>query len=123
MADNQPQRNIHRRVERISALATQIAAEEQIAVKLMISVVRAFFTFFAVACLVAGLVFLLRGRHEAAALWGGAGIVLSLGWVIVYAGAKISKRAIQQVRSELSEGGGIHLPGGGRHHHHAASGH
>lgn len=121
MADGQPGRDIERRVERISALAAQIAAQEHIAVKLMVSVVRAFYTFFAVACLVAGLVFLLRGRQEVAALWGGAGIVLSLGWVIAYAANKVSRRVVQQLLSELTEGEGVHLPGRG--HHHAASGH
>lgn len=122
MADIQPGRNIQRRVERISALAAQISAQEHIAVKLMVTVVRAFYTFFAVACLVAGLVFLLRGRHQAAAIWGGAGIVLSLIWVIAYVGNKVSRRAMRELRDELTEGAGVHLPGRG-HHHHPASGH
>ena len=122
MADIQPGRNIQRRVERIEALAAQISAQEHIAVKLMNSVVRAFYDFFAVACLVAGLVFLLRGRQELAALWGGAGIILLLIWVIVWAGKKVSRRAVERLRAELTEGGGVHLPGHG-HHHHPVSGH
>lgn len=121
MPDKKPGQDIQRRADRISALAAQIAVQEHIAVKLMVSVVRAFYTFLAVACLVAGLIFLLQGRHQVAAFWGGAGIVLSLIWVTVYGANKVSRRVVRELRSEISEGEGIHLPG--KSHHHAASGH
>ncbi|GAA1961305.1 hypothetical protein GCM10009838_17350 [Catenulispora subtropica] len=91
----------HRRIEHISALASDIATQEHIAVKLLSTTVRAFYDFFMIACLTVGVVALVLGKQDKAALWGGMGLALALIWILAFVGTKVSKRAVRALKEEL----------------------
>ncbi|GAA2050117.1 hypothetical protein GCM10009839_65490 [Catenulispora yoronensis] len=97
-----PRLRMERRIEHIEALAADIATQQRVALKLLSSTVRVFYTFFVLACLTIGVAAFLRGNHNTAVTWGGTGIILGFVWVVVFAGNKVSRRAFRQLKAELT---------------------
>ncbi|MEY9887742.1 hypothetical protein ABIA35_006872 [Catenulispora sp. MAP12-49] len=91
-----------RRVEHIQRLTAEIADRQQIVAHLMVTVFRACYYFFTLACLFAGLVGLIRGKHGVGLTWGAAGIVLVLLLVGFKVAKKIGSRVIRELRKELA---------------------
>jgi hypothetical protein len=97
-------RSPQKRVAHIQAMAGEIGAQAQIASHLVRLTIRAFYDFLAVACLTAGLIMLVNGRRRDAAIWGGLGILLALGWVAMKLAVKTVTRMMRLLREEWGEG-------------------
>jgi hypothetical protein len=93
-----------RRVEHIQQLMAEIADRQRIVAHLMTITFRAGYYFLTAACLTAGLIGLVSGRHYLATTWGAAGIIL----VLLWAGLKVAEwagnRVVAELRKELAKG-------------------
>lgn len=100
MAGARPPR---KRVAHIQAMVGEIGAQAQVASHLVKLTIRAFYDFLAVACLTAGMIMIINGRRRDAAIWGGLGILLALGWLTMKLAVKSLTRMMQLLREEWGQ--------------------
>ena len=92
-----------KRVAHIQALLGEIGTQTQVASHLAKLVFRAFYDFLAVTCLTAGVIMAVNGRHREAVIWGSAGVLLTLGWVLAKLATKGATHAMRLLRGEWDE--------------------
>lgn len=96
-------RSPQKRVAHIEALLGEIGTQTQVASHLVKSVFRAFYDFLTVACLTAGVVMAINGRHRDAVIWGSLGVLLALGWASMKVAVKGVSRMMAVLRKEWNE--------------------
>lgn len=93
-------RSTQKRVAHIQALLGEIGAQTQVASHLAKLVFQAFYDFFAITCLTAGVIMTVNGRHREAVIWGSLGVLLTLGWVLAKLTTKGATHAMRLLRGE-----------------------
>lgn len=101
-----PLRSPQKRVEHIKAMATEIGTQQREVMHLVILTFQALYLFFAFACLTAGVVAEVNGKHSTAVVWGAIGIVLAGIWLFVKVLSKSMKKFVRALKSEMQK-----LPG------------
>lgn len=119
-----PERTPQDRVEHIKEMVGEIGTQQREVMHLVTLTFQALYLFFAFACLTAGVVAEVNGKHSTAVVWGALGIGLAAIWLFVKVLAKSMKKVVRALRDEMARlpdelqrefvrGGGRPVPGGG----------